>query len=153
MCSSDLDIKSIPLLEGRSDNPSTDSVDAEVATLLAYMKQTLGEAISDVRPSDRLSESPACLVAPEAGPDRRLEQILAQHGRVGATTKPVLEINATHTLVTNLAQRFKDNADRSQIDDIVWLLHDEARIMDGEAPLDAAAFATRLTRVMSRVAG
>ena len=37
--------------------------------------------------------------------------------------------------------------------DIVWLLHDEARIMDGEAPLDAAAFATRLTRVMSRVAG
>jgi molecular chaperone HtpG len=146
------DIKSIPLLEGRTDTASPDSVSADVATLLAYMKQTLDDVISDVRSSDRLSESPACLVASEAGPDRRLEQILAQHGRLNATSKPVLEINPTHALVASLAARFKDNGDRAQIDDIVWLLHDEARIVDGEAPLDAAAFAARLTRIMARAA-
>ena len=47
------------------------------------MKQTLADAVEDVRASDRLSESPACLIAPEFGPDRRLERILAQHGQLG----------------------------------------------------------------------
>ena len=144
------DIKAIPLLEGRSDNSANDAANADVVTLLTYMKQALGDVVSDVRASERLSESPACLIAAEAGPDRRLERLLADHGRMGEIAKPVLEINPSHELVAALAQRLKADADRSHIDDAVWLLHDEARIMDGDAPIDVAAFAARLTRVLSR---
>ncbi len=146
------DIKAVPLAEGASA-PETQDVGPKVATLLAFMKQTLADAVEDVRASDRLSESPACLIAPEFGPDRRLEKILAQHGKLGNQSKPVLEINPGHPLVTALAERFAGEGDRAVVEDSAWLLHDEARIMDGELPADAALFAARLRRVMEKAAG
>ncbi len=146
------DIKAVPLAEGGEETEAKD-VGPKVATLLAFMKQTLGDAVEDVRASDRLSESPACLIAPEFGPDRRLEKILAQHGKLGMQTKPVLEVNPGHPLVAALAERFAGEGERAVVEDSAWLLHDEARIMDGELPADAAAFAARLRRVMEKAAG
>ena len=146
------DIKSVPLAEGAEDKKPDESAAPEIATLLAFMKQTLGEAVSDVRTSDRLSGSAACLVAAEAGPDRRLERMLAQSGRLGEMSKPVLEINPTHALIGSLARKFGAGADKALVEDATWLLHDEARIMDGEQPADAAQFAARLTRVLALAA-
>ena len=146
------DIKAVPLAEGAT-SPESQEVGPKLATLLAFMKQTLSESVEDVRASDRLSESPACLIAPEFGPDRRLEKILAQHGKLGSQSKPVLEINPGHPLVTALAERFAGEGDRAIVEDSAWLLHDEARIMDGELPADAALFAARLRRVMEKAAG
>ena len=146
------DIKAVPLAEGASA-PESQEVSPKLATLLAFMKQTLADSVEDVRASDRLSESPACLIAPEFGPDRRLEKILAQHGKLGSQSKPVLEINPGHPLVAALAERFAGEGDRAVVEDSAWLLHDEARIMDGELPADAALFAARLRRVMEKAAG
>ena len=146
------DIKAVPLAEGAT-SPESQEVGPKLATLLAFMKQTLSDSVEDVRASDRLSESPACLIAPEFGPDRRLEKILAQHGKLGSQSKPVLEINPGHPLVTALAERFAGEGDRAMVEDSAWLLHDEARIMDGELPADAALFAARLRRVMEKAAG
>ena len=144
------DLKDIPLLEG--ETAASSEAPAEVATLLAFMKQTLAENVEDVRASNRLSESPACLVAPEHGRDRRLERLLAENGGLGLISKPVLEINPNHPLVTALAKRFGAGDDRGLIEDAAWLIHDEARVADGDAPADAAAFAARLTRVLTRAA-
>ena len=145
------DIKLVSLLDGRTETDAKD-IGPQVATLLAFMKQTLGDAVEDVRASDRLSESPACLVAPEFGPDRRMERIMAQSGR-GTVSKPVLEINPGHPLVTMLASKVADEGgDRSVVEDASWLLHDEARLLDGEMPADTAAFAARLRRVLERAA-
>jgi molecular chaperone HtpG len=141
------DIKSIPLVEGST--PPAEAT-AEVATLIAHFKQTLESEIEDARASDRLTDSVACLVAPEFGPDRQLERMLASHGRVSERVKPVLEINATHPLTAALAKRFKDEADKSLVDDAAWLLLDEARLVDGETLKDAPAFAARLRRVMEK---
>jgi molecular chaperone HtpG len=143
------DIKTIPVAEGQ-EAPSSEAPSAEVATLLAFFKQTLADSVEDVRASDRLSESPACLVAPEHGPDRRLERILAQHGRLDAISKPVLEVNPNHALIASLARRFQQDSDKSLIEDAAFLLHDEARLMDGESLADPAAFAARLTRVLTK---
>jgi molecular chaperone HtpG len=141
------DIKAIPFVEG-STPPAEAS--AEVATLIAHFKQTLEGEIEDARPSDRLTDSVACLVAPEFGPDRQLERMLAAHGRVSERVKPVLEVNATHPLTAALAKRFKAGGDRSLVDDAAWLLLDEARLVDGETLKDAPAFAARLRRVMEK---
>jgi molecular chaperone HtpG len=67
-------------------------------------------------------------------------------------SRPVLEINPAHPLVAALAQRFAAGSDRALIEDAAWLIHDEARVADGDAPIDAAAFAARLTRVLTRAA-
>ena len=144
------DIKSIPLADG-VEQPSSET-SAEVATLMAYMKQALADQIEDVRASDRLSTSAACLVASDKGPDRRLSQILAQAGQFPAAAKPVLEVNPVHPLVTALAAKLKGEQ-KSFVEDAAWLMLDEARLMDGEKPADAAAFSARLTRVLQAAAG
>ena len=120
--------------------------------MLAFVKQTLGEQVSDVRVSERLAESPACLIAADSAPDRRLERLLAEHGRLDDISKPVFEINPNHELVASLARRLKEEADKSLIEDSAWLLFDEARLMDGERLADPAAFAARLRRVLARAA-
>ena len=147
------DIKLIPLADG-AEAPKSEDIGPKVATLLAFMKQTLADAVEDVRASDRLSESPACLIAPEFGPDRRLERILSQHGKLGgAVTKPVLEVNPNHALITALGEKFAVPEQRPVVEDAAWLLYDEARIMDGEMPSDAPAFAARLRRLLEKAAG
>jgi molecular chaperone HtpG len=127
--------------------PSAEA-DSKVATFLAFAKQTLGEAVSDVRSSDRLRESAVCLVASEAGPDRQLQKLLAGAGRLTAGTKPILEINPHHELIASLASLGSEAKDFKE--DAVHLLFDEARVLDGEPPVDPRAFSDRLGRLMSR---
>ncbi|MFT2588560.1 molecular chaperone HtpG, partial [Escherichia coli] len=79
------------LAEGKSQ-PAAEASEA-VTGFIAFVKLTLGEAVSDVRASDRLTESAVCLVAPDHGMDRQWEKLLAGSGRLPAATKPILEIN------------------------------------------------------------
>jgi molecular chaperone HtpG len=143
------DLKNIALLDG-SEAKSTEPDSPETATLIAFMKQTLGETIEDVRVSDRLTESPACLIAPDSGPDRRLERILAEHGKLGAMSKAILEINPTHPLIEVLKTRLQTDGGKDFVEDAVWLIHDEAKLIDGEKVADMSAFAGRLFRMMTR---
>lgn len=140
------DIKSIAPEEGKEAS-AAEPPSAQLASLFALMKQELSEVVEDVRASDRLSESPACLIAPDHGLDRRLERLLAEHGQLGAMSKPVLEINPTHPLVAALAEHVT-HSDKATLNDIIWLLFEEARLMDGERPQDTSGFAARLTRVL-----
>jgi molecular chaperone HtpG len=147
--------------QGVSDIQKVDLVDeakkpteaaADIKDFLALAKQTLESAVEDVRISDRLFESAACLVAPEFGPDLRLQQILSAHGQSPMQVKPVLEVNPSHPLVAALETLAK-SPDRSLFEDAVWLIFDEARVLDGTPPQDAAAFAARLTRVLGKALG
>jgi molecular chaperone HtpG len=111
----------------------------------------LGEAVADVRPSDRLTDSAVCMVASETGPDRQLEKLLAGAGRLKTSAKPILEINPRHDIVVTLASLSDD--DRAFKQDAAHLLFDEARILDGERPADARMFCDRLARVLRRGLG
>ncbi|MNL28649.1 Chaperone protein HtpG [compost metagenome] len=116
--------------------------------LVAFAKETLGEAVSEVRTSDRLTESAVCLVAPEHGPDRQLEKMLQGAGRLDGAAKPILEINPGHALIAAIAAcPADDSAFRA---DAVQLLLDQARVLDGDKPQDPRAFAERLSRVFNR---
>ncbi len=141
------DIKSIPLKEGA---PPPAEASSDVASLLAFVKQTLDGEVADVRPSDRLTDSVACLVAPEFGPDRQLEKMLAAHGRLSERAKPALEVNATHPLTLSLARRLVAGADKTLIEDAAWLIYDEALLAEGETLRDAPAFSARLRRLMEK---
>ena len=112
------------------------------------MRDTLGDTVSDVRASDRLTDSAVCLVAPEVGPDRQLEKLLASAGRLKTAAKPILEVNPRHAIIAALAALGED--DRSFKEDAAQLLFDEARVRDGERPTDAKMFSDRLARVLQR---
>ena len=139
------DLNLIPLPDGQS---APAEAPEDVTRFIEFVKTTLGEAVSDVRASDRLTASAVCLVAADHGMDRQLEKLLAGAGRLPGGTKPVLEINPQHELVAALS-RLSD-ADQAFREDAARLLFDEAKIADGEAPADAKAFSSRLGRVLSR---
>jgi molecular chaperone HtpG len=119
-----------------------------VKDFLAFLKSTLGEAVAEVRASDRLTASAVCLVAPDKGPDRALERLLAGAGRLTSASKPVLEVNPQHELIAALA--VLGEADRAFKEDAAHLLYEEARLLDGDRPADARSFSDRLGRVLKR---
>lgn len=141
------DIDSIPLADGAEAAASSEAT-PDIAALAATMKEALAEHVEDVRVSTRLRESAACLVAPDHGLDRQLARLLAEHGRAGLLGKPVLEINPRHDVIAALAK--KAVADKAGAEDGFWLLLEMARIADGEAPIDASAFAKRLTALLAK---
>jgi len=144
------DIKSIALVEGAK---APEEATGDVATLIAFFKQTLEKEVETVRPSDRLTDSVACLIAPDFGPDRQLEKILAMHGRVKERAKPILEINPTHPLTQALAHRFVAGRDKPLVEDAAWLVLGEARLLEGGQVDDPPAFAARMRRVMEKALG
>jgi molecular chaperone HtpG len=141
------DLALIPRTDAQ-EKPSPESA-ANVTDFIAFVKTTLGDKVSDVRASDRLTDSAVCLVAPESGLDRQLEKLLAGAGRLAAGgTKPILEINPQHRMVAALAGLGESQKDFKE--DAVHLLFDEARVLDGDKPENARSFSERLTRLIAR---
>jgi len=141
------DLSLISLAEGETAAPAASE---EVTGFIDFAKELLKDEVSDVRASERLTESPVCLVAADHGMDRQLEKLLAAAGRGGGASAPVLELNPRHALIAKLSALQDDAALR---EDAARLLLDEARIADGDLPTDPRAFAERLGRVMARALG
>ena len=141
----DVDFGAIALVDPSAEPKTSSAEDAEVLTAV---KEALADKVSDVRASQRLTESAACLVASEAGRDRELERLLARQNR-GSGAKPILELNMAHELVKALA-RAKNEQRGEDVADIAGLLLDQAHILDGEVPEDPAAFARRLNALLLR---
>ena len=142
-------LDAIPLASEDETEKETAS-DGAVATLVALFKQTLGERVTDVRPSARLATSPVCLVASELGPDRRLEKLLAGHDAALRRSAPVLEVNPGHPLIRLLSEKAATGGAAEQIADAAVILYGEARILDGEAPEDPADHAARVGRLIEK---
>ncbi|MCW5747724.1 MAG: molecular chaperone HtpG [Alphaproteobacteria bacterium] len=140
----DADLALIPRSDAQQDEKPAE--DAAMTAFVAFVKSTLGDAVSDVRVSQRLTDSAVCLVAPEAGPDRQLEKMLSGAGRLKSASKPVIELNPRHALIAALAGLDDGVALKA---DAAQLLLDQARVLDGEPPADPRAFAERLARVIT----
>lgn len=139
----DVDLSAVPLKENatpKADPPK------DVGDLISSLKAALGEEVDDVKVSQRLVSSPACLVANAHGPDRTLERMLQRQQR-GLNVKPVLEINPAHPLIAAI-DRARLATDLIAVDDLAHLLLDQARIVEGELPSDPARFAERLNRYL-----
>lgn len=139
----DLNLDLIPRVDEK-DEAKKDEPEADEAATVAAIKAALGERVSDVKASTRLTSSASCLVADSQGPSRELERILAQQNR-GMRTKPILEINLRHPMVTAITRA---QAGSKTVDDLSLLLLEQAQILDGELPEDPAAFAARLNRLV-----
>jgi molecular chaperone HtpG len=136
----DVDFGLVPLLDDGKKQQT--KPDADEAMIIAVIKSNLGDRVSDVRASQRLTSSASCLVAGSHGPDRELERLLARANR-GIGSKPILEINLHHPLVAAIPKAGEKAADLS------FLLLEQAQILDGDLPEDPAAFANRLNRLVA----
>lgn len=132
------------------DDSKAAMLDQDTTSLIALMKLTLGESVKDVRTTDRLTESPVCLVADEGDLDIHLERFLKQHNQIRTASKRILELNPKHPLIAKMADRAKQGGASDNLQDIAWLLFDQARLIDGESLSDPVAFGQRLGEVLSK---
>jgi molecular chaperone HtpG len=123
---------------------------AKLASLIAIFKLALGDAVKDVRSSDRLTDSAVCLVADEGDLDMHFERLLKQHRQIDTTAKRILELNPRHKLIERLAATVGQSGASDQISEFAWLLLDQARIVEGEQLPDPPAFARRLAQLLER---
>ncbi|NUB34366.1 molecular chaperone HtpG [Azospirillum brasilense] len=141
-------------IQGGEEKPAEEKAsEGELTDLLVLLKLTLQDVVKDVRPSERLTDSAVCLVADENDMDMHLERLLKQHKQLGMdapAAKRILEVNPAHPLIKRLAERAKASGAATSLDDAAWLLLDQARIVEGEALPDPAAFARRLASAMEK---
>jgi molecular chaperone HtpG len=122
--------------------------------LVDYMKGKLGE-LKDVRLTNRLKESAACLVADEHGPGAHLERLMQRLGRGQELpeSKRILELNPDHAAVNALRQLHAKDAADPRLESFCRLLYDEAVIAEGSKPKDPLALARRINELIVKDAG
>lgn len=143
----DLDLGGIT---GKNDS-TIEEADEEARTdlgdLADRIRAVLGDRVQDVRASQRLVESPACIVLGEHEMALYLQELLKQAGQAPFGNKPVLEINPEHPLVTRLRGETGET-----FDDLALLLFEQALLTEGGQLTDPAAFVTRVNRMLLQVA-
>ena len=123
---------------------------AEMDRLIALFKTQLGERVKDVRPSARLTDSAVCLVADEQSLDMRLERFLKLHQQLDELSKRVLEINPKHALIRRMAALGGGCRPARALGDLVELLLDQARIVEGEPLPDPGVFSRRMSAFLAK---
>ncbi|MFP6817463.1 MAG: molecular chaperone HtpG [Pseudomonadales bacterium] len=128
--------------EDTDDEESVDS-DDNVA-LTERIKAVLDDRVESVRPSKRLTESPACLVLDEFAMGAQMRQIMEASGQSLPQSKPHFEYNAKHPLLI----RLDTEPDEKRFADLVWILLDQASLAEGGALTDSSAYVSRLNRLL-----
>ena len=117
--------------------------------LLKAFEAALGERVKAVRITNRLTVSPACLVADANEMGGHLERLLKAAGQDVPSSLPILEINPDHVLLT----RFAREADEQRREDWANILFDQALLSEGGRLSDPAGFVRRLNEMFLAVAG
>ncbi|GAB0112731.1 molecular chaperone HtpG [Acidisoma sp. C75] len=118
--------------------------------LIEGLKAALLHDIAEVQPATHLTESPVMLVSSTEGADLHMQKLLRRAGRPAWGGKPKLEINPRHPWIIALAARA---ADGHSIEEEAQLLLDLARVQEGEAPAEPAAFIRRVVGAITAAAG
>lgn len=138
--------KTIRSVTQSAQDIAADGEQPDISPLLAVLKEALGDAVSDVRATGRLTDSAVVLAADDKGPDLQMQKLLRRAGRAMMPTKPILELNPTHKLIAALSAKQDDKA---LMADAAATLLDLARVQEGELPADSTAFARRVTSLLA----
>jgi molecular chaperone HtpG len=131
-------------LEDEAEKKEHEETETSYKDLVEKMKSALGDKAKDVRVTFRLTDSPACLVADEHELSGNLLRMLKAAGQNAPESKPILEINPNHPLVTRL--KYQDAG--SQFDDWSHILFDQALLAEGGSLSDPATFVKRLNEML-----
>ncbi|MDP6122600.1 MAG: hypothetical protein QF728_01720, partial [Arenicellales bacterium] len=112
-------------------------------SLLEKVKEILKEQVKDVALSRRLTDSPACLIADENDLGGNLQRILQATGQTAPESKPILELNPDHPLVSAL------ESDLAELEDWAFVLYDQAALAEGATLTQPARYVQRINRLLS----
>jgi molecular chaperone HtpG len=132
--------------EEKKDEPKSPLSEA----LLSHFREVLKDQVSEVQVSDRLTDSPSCLVIPDGGLTPYIERLLRmqQGGGDMPATKRILEVNTKHPLIQTLAQLHERDAGSDDVREAIELVYDQALLSEGSPIEDPARVARRLIRLL-----
>ncbi len=125
---------------GEDDDEQQDDDDP----LTGRIEGVLGERVEGVRKSNRLTDSPACLVLGEFAMGAQMRRIMEATGQSLPDSKPIFEYNAGHPLVV----RLNDEADEDRFADLVTVLFEHASLAEGGGLSDVPAYVGRINRLL-----
>jgi len=138
-------------LSGIKDDTATDEEvsedkqgDEENAELLKRILAVMAEDVEDVRTTDRLTDSPACLVVGENDMGMQMRRILESAGQDVPKSKRIFEINPDHPIVT----RLDEEQDDQRFADLTKILFDQATLAEGSQLEDPSAYVQRLNKLL-----
>ena len=135
-------------LESAADRKQHDAELKESKGLLKRIKDAVGDRVTEVRVSERLKDSPACLVLGEHDLSEPMRRILAAAGQQAPVARPVLEVNVGHPLLKYLEGR----TEAAEFGELAQLLYDQAALAEGTPLGNAPEFVQRLNRLLVRLA-
>ena len=142
------DLKSVNR-SGAADDFSEESdkdTEKSLQPVIKKMKKVLGDKVKDIKLSNRLSDSPSCIVADENDPTAQMQEMMKSMGQMDMPAiKPILEINPSHDIVVKLKEKTKQKS----FDSIALLLFEQALIQEGVKLEDPAGFVDRLNNVIA----
>jgi len=131
--------------EDKAENEAEkEKFDKEYASVVEHAKKVLGDRIKDVRMSQRLTDSPSCLVLNDNEMSAQMQQIMEAAGQYAPKAQPVLELNPEHDLV----KKMNDITDDNLFEDWTNLLFEQAQIAAGNPLEDAAGFVKRVNKLL-----
>jgi molecular chaperone HtpG len=136
-------------LEDEAEKEAQEKEAGEFKDLTDKIAKVLGEKVTEVRVTHRLTDSPACLVADSMAMSANLERLLKAAGHKVPETKPTLEVNPHHPLVHAL----KSESDDKRFADWSQILFDQAVLAEGGQLDEPGAFVRRLNELMLEMAG
>jgi len=113
------------------------------ADVISAIKDSLGDKVKDVRLTNRLTDSPACLVADENDPGANLERIMKAMGQDMPSSKPILELNPEHAIVKKLDKSADNFGDWSNV------LFDQAALAEGAQLQNPAEYVQRINKLLA----
>ena len=116
----------------------------QLKPLLDRMKTVLSEQVAEVNSTDRLTNSPACLVVGEHDMGLQMRRLLEQAGQQLPDSKPTLEINPEHPIVVKMDAE----SDDERFADMTWLLFEQATLSEGGQLEDPATFVSRMNKLI-----
>lgn len=138
----DLDIKNDDVQESDQDK-------AQIEKVIKQMKEHLGEKVSEVKITNRLTDSPSCIVMGEQDIPAHLRKLFKDSGQPVPEFKPTLEVNAKHAMFRMLSDESSDE----YFGYMAQLMLDQAILADGGELENPAAFVKLMNQVLSRSAG
>lgn len=135
--------------EDKTPEQQQDDKDA-IAKLIAKMKEILAAEVQDVTISERLVDSPVCLVAPENDMDINMQRLMKKNQAYDGLHQHILEINAKHPVIAKLQMLVANDGADDLVKDTTLLLLDQARIVEGEPLKNPSEFVRRLSRAIEK---
>jgi molecular chaperone HtpG len=134
-------------LEGEADKAAAAEVAKENEKLLQRIKEALGDRISEVKVSTRLTDTPACLVLAEHDLGAQMRKILAATGQSAPESKAALEVNVGHPLLKRLDATMAED----EFAELALVIHDQAKLAESGSVANPGEFVRRLNRLLGQL--